>query len=150
MFRESVVEIIGFFDQPLNPFSRHKVKSKRETILLLKEVNKNLSKLTSFSKIGLMKPRRSYPVSFKINGFKITEVLIDPHYEINHSDSMNDELILKLVGLLDGKFFKPETIDSDFQYYVADPLKFEELNYRLVWLLENEKLYVGVVNAFRR
>ena len=97
-----------------------------------------------------MNSRRSYTVNFSINGVKIVEVVIDPHYEIKHSDSMSDELILKLVSLLDGKFYKPETVDLDFQYFVADPLKLGELSYRLVWLLENEKLYIGVVNAFRR
>jgi hypothetical protein len=52
--------------------------------------------------------------------------------------------------LLNGKFFKPDVVKAGFQYFTIDPLKFQEVTYRLVWLLEDEKLYVGVVNAFRR
>lgn len=94
--------------------------------------------------------RRSYPIEITVNGRRIHELVIDPHYELKHSSSINDDLILELVKLLDGKFYKPEVIKDGFQYFMADPLKYRGLNYRLVWLLEDEKLYVGVVNAFRR
>ncbi len=97
-----------------------------------------------------MSERRSYPTQLTINGRKIIEVVIDPHYETKHASSIDDDLILELVKLLDGKFYKPEAAKDGFQYFVADPLEYEDANYRLVWLLEDEKLYVGIVNAFRR
>ena len=85
-----------------------------------------------------------------VNGRSIDEVVIDPHYEQKHSKLMDDDLILELVGLLDGKFYEPQDQRSGFQYFVADPLELRGSKYRLVWLLQDEKLYVGVVNAFRR
>ena len=97
-----------------------------------------------------MSDRRCYPARLNVNGREISEVVIDSHYEDKHADSINDDLILELVGLLVGKFFKPEAIKGDFQYFRVDLLEFNGRHYRLVWLLENEKLYVGVVNAFRR
>jgi hypothetical protein len=97
-----------------------------------------------------MTKRRSYPIKIAVNGRKISEVVIDPHYEIKHSGSINDDLILELVKLLDGMFYEPADTREGFQYFVASPLDYHGANYRLVWLLEDEKLYVGVVNAFRR
>jgi hypothetical protein len=97
-----------------------------------------------------MKKRRSYPIKVTVNGRKIIEVVIDPHYEIKHSAAIDDDVILGLVNLLNGKFYKPEAAKEGFQYFVADLLEFRGASYRLVWLLEDGKLYVGVVNAFRR
>lgn len=34
--------------------------------------------------------RRSYTVTLEINGIQITEVVIDPHYEAKHSETIND------------------------------------------------------------
>jgi hypothetical protein len=97
-----------------------------------------------------MTGRRSYPIQIVVNGKSINEVIIDSHYEQKHSETINDDLILELVRLLDGKFYKPQAQKSGFQYFVADPLLLRGLKYRLVWLLQDEKVYVGVVNAFRR
>lgn len=97
-----------------------------------------------------MSIRRSYPIKMTVNGRNIGEVVIDPHYEEKHSGTVNDDLILELVLLLNGKFYKPESQKSGFQYFVADPLVLRGLKYRLVWLLQDKKVYVGIVNAFRR
>lgn len=94
--------------------------------------------------------RRSYPIQITVNGRLIVEVIIDPHYEAKHSGSIDDRLILDLVSVLDGKFYRAEMTKAGFQYFVADPLEFRGVTYRLVWLLEDDKLYIGVVNAFRR
>ena len=54
------------------------------------------------------------------------------------------------MSLLDGRFYEPEMESAGFQYFLADPLSLRGINYRLVWLLEDKKLYIGVINAFRR
>jgi hypothetical protein len=80
----------------------------------------------------------------------ITQVVIDSHYEIKHSETMNDDLILDLVFLLNNRSFEPEKVSGAFQYYKADPIILNGLSYRLIWVIEENKLYVGVINAFRR
>ncbi len=97
-----------------------------------------------------MTKRRSYPIRITVNGLPIEQVVIDPHYELKHAESVDDDLILELVTLLDGKFYEAAAAKDDFQYFVADLLDHAKRNYRLVWLLEDGMLYVGVVNAFRR
>ena len=77
-------------------------------------------------------------------------MVIDPHYEVKHTDSVDDAVIVSLVCLLDGKTFEPEAERDGFQYFKADPLTLSGVNYRLIWLLEKNEIYVGVVNAFRR
>lgn len=97
-----------------------------------------------------MVKRRSYSVRLNINGIKITKVVIDPHYEIKHSETINDELILKLVQLLDGGDFTPESITKDFAYYKTENLVIYNKQYRLIWLIEKSELYIGIINAYRR
>jgi hypothetical protein len=46
--------------------------------------------------------RREYDISVTVNERRITKVVIDPHYELKHSDSVSDNVILSLVKLLDG------------------------------------------------
>jgi hypothetical protein len=93
--------------------------------------------------------RRSYKIDpIVVNGRFYSEVIIDPHYEENHSDHINDELIISLVMLLNGRFEIPVDCKEGYSYFVTMiemNLKF----YRLIWLLENDAVYIGVVNAFR-
>jgi len=86
----------------------------------------------------------------RINNISIKEVIIDPHYEIKHSKSIDDRLIIELVKKLDGEQFDPESTSDGFEYYVAEELSHAGKLYKLVWLLEKNKLYIGVVNAYRR
>ena len=79
-----------------------------------------------------MSSRRSYPIKIKVNGLEVKEVIIDPHYEVKHSKVINDELILELVNLMNGKFYVPTARKGDFQYFVADPLEPRGSKYRLV------------------
>jgi hypothetical protein len=99
---------------------------------------------------GYILERRFYPVQMTINGYKIKIVIIDSHYEVKHSATMTDELILKLVGLLDGGDYSAESVVDSFEYYMIDNLFVDGKRYRLIWLIEKEQLFVGVINAFRR
>ena len=93
--------------------------------------------------------RRTYKIApITVNEEIYTEVVIDSHYELKHSEQINDELILSLVLLLDGAEELPEDTKEPFNYYVKI-LEHKNKTYRLVWLLEDGKLYIGIVNAFR-
>lgn len=78
----------------------------------------------------------------------ISRVVIDPHFEVKHSESITNELILELVKLLDGKHERHIGESGGFRYY-HKLLKLRERQYRLVWLLVDEEDYVGVINAYR-
>lgn len=97
-----------------------------------------------------MNERRDYRISITVNLRSIGRVIIDPHYELKHSDSVDDEVILSLVQMLDGKTFEPEAESDGFKYFKTDPLELNGVNYRLIWLLEENEIYIGIVNAFRR
>jgi hypothetical protein len=94
--------------------------------------------------------RREYPVHLAINGRRIARVIIDPHYELKHGSSVDDTTILDLVALLSGSTFEPEAETGNFQYFVSDNLAVDSRVFKLIWLLEKNELYVGVVNAYRR
>ena len=51
--------------------------------------------------------RRSYSIRLIVNKQVINEIIIDPHYEINHS-YMTDELIYELVQDLNNRRFVPK------------------------------------------
>ena len=93
--------------------------------------------------------RREYNIDpIIINRLTICKVVIDPHYEEKHADRIDDTLILSLVRKLDGRFEVPEEIEGEFSYF-ATLLSFNGKRYRLVWLLENESIYIGIINAYR-
>ena len=63
--------------------------------------------------------RRTYKIApITVNEEIYTEVVIDSHYELKHSEQINDELILSLVLLLDGAEELPEDTKEPFNYYV--------------------------------
>lgn len=94
--------------------------------------------------------RRKYDISITVNGRPIAKVVIDPHYELKHGDTVSDEVILGLVKLLDGGVFPMQERTGVYEYFVTDGLKLGDKRYKLVWLLEDDQLYIGVVNAYRR
>jgi len=94
--------------------------------------------------------RRSYAVSLVVNNQHIKRVIIDPHYELKHANTITDSLILELVKLLDGEYFSSEIVEDSFEYYMTENLSLDGKRYRLVWLIEKEELFIGVINAFRR
>ncbi len=83
-----------------------------------------------------------------MNGIKIVQVVIDMHYQEKHSDHMNDRLILKLVKELDGRRELPEARTDNYSYF-ATLIELDEKQYRLIWLLEDDAIFIGVVNAYR-
>ena len=64
-----------------------------------------------------MNERRSYPIFIIVNDRTIHKVVIDSHYEIKHKESVNDETIVALVQMLDGKIFVPEAEKDGFLYF---------------------------------
>jgi hypothetical protein len=81
-----------------------------------------------------------------VNGKSISRVLVDDHVR-KHKD-ITDDLILDLVKQLDGTDSLPDDVKGEFQYYV-NLFESEGKQYRIVWLLEKGKLYIGVVTVYR-
>jgi hypothetical protein len=96
-----------------------------------------------------MSERRNYSVQLTINGRHINEVVIDPHCEIKHPD-MSDSLILELVKTLDGREFQLESRDGEWEFYMLDRLEYLDRQYRFVWCFRDHRLFIGVINCFRR
>lgn len=94
--------------------------------------------------------RREYKAALVINNVVIDKVIIDSHYEEKHAESINDEIILELVKTLNGKLFEPEDIKTPYSYFVTDKIKYSGKLYKLIWLLEENEIYIGVINAYRR
>ncbi len=93
--------------------------------------------------------RREYDISIVFNEIEIKKVIIDPHFEEKHAESINDEIILGLVKKLNGLVLSPQDVEPPFSYF-SEQFKLNEKKYRLVWLLNGEELYIGVINAYRR
>jgi hypothetical protein len=94
--------------------------------------------------------RREFAIRIVINGRRIIKVIVDPHYEEKHAESITDEIILKLVKTLDGEMIMPEVESPPFAYFAQDKIELEGKLYRLIWLLEDDRDYIGIVNAYRR
>ena len=93
--------------------------------------------------------RREYEIeSIMVNRKIIRSVIINSHYEENHGDYMNDALILELVQKLNGRIELPVEQDDGFSYF-ATLLERDDKQYRLIWLMEDHAIYVGVINAYR-
>lgn len=55
------------------------------------------------------------------------------------------------VQNLNGGIFTPIAIDKDgFKYFKTEPMFYNGKPYRLVWLIDPDETYIGVVNCFRR
>lgn len=83
-----------------------------------------------------------------VNGTKVAEVIIDMHYKEKHGDHISDELILRLVKELDGRHELPDAVAHKYSYF-ATLVELGKKQYRLIWLLEEKSIYIGVVNAYR-
>lgn len=69
---------------------------------------------------------REYNISIMINEILISKVIIDPHYEEKHVESINDEIILELAKTLDGKYFDPDDEKTPYAYFVTDKIEMVE------------------------
>ena len=96
----------------------------------------------------MSKKRRSYSIRLIVNKRIINEVIIDPHYEVNHS-YMTDELIYELVKNLNNQRFIPKDRKKPWYYFEAD-VEHDGKNYRLVWCLEDNQGYLGVINCYKK
>lgn len=99
--------------------------------------------------IKMSTQRRIYKISpITVNRVKVVQVVIDSHFEKKHSSSMNDQLILSLVKELDGRFEASEARKGRYSYF-ATLIEFNRKQFRLIWLLEDHAIYIGIVNAYR-
>lgn len=78
-----------------------------------------------------------------------SEVWIDPHYELRHRDSINDELILDLVIQLNGAWIEPHKMTGYFYYFEIDE-EYQDRNFRLILVTSRCENYLGVINVYRR
>lgn len=93
---------------------------------------------------------RVYTMLLNINGIVFTEAWIDPHYEQKHKDSINDELILELIQIVNFYTFELHDINSEgYEFYEID-VNYLDKSYRLILTFPPHKMYMGVVNAYRR
>lgn len=93
--------------------------------------------------------KRNYqiPLTF-FNGKIYNEVIIDSHYEEKHSSDINDELILILVRELHQRYELKVEAKGAFEYFVTR-IEHKAKWYRLIWVIEKDCSYIGVINAFR-
>lgn len=94
--------------------------------------------------------RREYDISIVFNEKKIKKLIIDPHYELKHAESISDVVIISLVETLDGRVLPPEDIKPPYAYFSLDRIELNGKRYKLVWVLENDQIYIGIINAYRR
>jgi hypothetical protein len=76
--------------------------------------------------------RREYEIKITVNEILIDRVIIDPHYEEKHSESINDEIILELVKTLDEKIFEADDEKTSYSYFVTDRIEYEGKLYKLI------------------
>lgn len=92
--------------------------------------------------------RRQFKIDpITVNNKEIGLVVIDPHVD-KHSDHINDDLVLKVVRLLDGESFLPKSIKDGFSYFASE-LRYQNNWYKLVWLLEDKEIYIGVITLYK-
>ena len=92
--------------------------------------------------------RREYDIApLSINKIIVYKLIIDEHLD-KHSDHVDDDIVKRLVRYLDGERFEPAKEANGFKYFTST-IKDNDKWYKLVWLLEDNSLYIGVIMAFR-
>jgi hypothetical protein len=92
---------------------------------------------------------RKYNIVILFRGIIFQEVWIDPHYEMKHTNSINDDLILNLLHFVHQNTLLPLGPSETFEYYEQD-IEFHGRYYRLILVIPPDKSYIGVRNAYRR
>lgn len=92
--------------------------------------------------------RHSYTLSFNFDGIEIDELIIDQHYNLKHPE-VDDWIILELVKSIENSTEINKVFSGDFTYYLFQPVFYNDKPYRLILILEKDRNYLGVVNAFR-
>lgn len=67
--------------------------------------------------------RREYKIQLTVNNRRIHKVIIDPHYELKHSVTIDDNTVIALVKFLDGLKFQSIKQENGFEYFVEDKIK---------------------------
>ena len=73
-----------------------------------------------------MAKRTEYTLEITINNRKLSRVIIDQHYQINHPE-MNDDLILELVKTVNNRIFPIDDEKDGFEYFAIEPVNFENI-----------------------
>ena len=95
------------------------------------------------------KPVRVYQQPLWFNGQRLKKVLIDPHFEKKHQNSINDDLILELVRTyVDNEELIPESVAEEFSYFVLH-ISHELKSYRLIFCTAEYSDSFIVINCFR-
>lgn len=92
--------------------------------------------------------RRAYSINLVLNEIFVSKVIIDSHYELKHKESINDELIIEILLQMNGFSFEVEDRRQPFSYFSAT-WQYAGKFYRIVWLLEDNETYVGIINVYR-
>lgn len=92
---------------------------------------------------------RRYEIKLNVDGIHYTELWIDPHYEDQSKDSINDQLILELVKEVDGWLITFNSEVGGYRFYEADG-NYQSKVYRLILVIPPDKSYLGIRNAYRR
>ena len=90
--------------------------------------------------------RRKYNLAITLNTRCFNLVVIDTHYEKKHPE-ITDQLILELVGELDGSNIELVDESGGFKYF-AHEMHWQCKPYRIV-LTYCEEDFLGVINVFR-
>lgn len=81
-----------------------------------------------------------------VNEVLIKRVVVDDHVE-KHKD-ITDEMILKLVTSLNGVIQAYEDSKPPYKYFVT-LIEYKKKKYKMVWLLEEEQSYIGIITIHR-
>lgn len=92
--------------------------------------------------------RVEYDLSLRFVDIEIKKVIIDQYYSYKHFE-MNDWIILELIKTLNFRKYLAESEVGNYRYFSIEPVFHNSKPYRIVFLLEKECNYVGVINAFR-
>jgi len=96
--------------------------------------------------------RRVYEFHAIVNKRKIVEIHIDPHYEEEHGDYMNDEIIYNFAFELEKEeMWKSEDRDDEWECYSVYPLFRDDWRaYEMPWCLKDGANFVGIISCYRR